>query len=1223
MMQEPTTHNLEPAKRPRLRTLALWVVGCGLWVVGCGSSASASFVYETETEFLASGRFNADGIPDVLVLDKHTGNARVGFQNADGALMWSAPRATGVENASGCAVGRFLDEQLDSAAVTAPIFNRLHYMRLSGAGESPVSDISPGIGPRTLVALARPFAIPGSAQDHLLVASSFNDPPSERLHVKLFLSGASASAAEFGRFDRPNALQLTTNGPTFAVGLVRGASNDTLRIWQFTNATPGVLATLSNLPPGSDYVFGTFNGEPLPRFWFYVPGQSNVTVRALLASGTGFTFGAPVSVAFTSVVHRVYYVSHGTHGSAMVQFGDGVRGVRLPAGVPQVAAKYSVGGGVTGLVPLSDGRFALLSAPAGIASSVSAQVIAFDGANYTQLSASELSPIANRNTRANVWLFIAEPFVNAEPGLIASVSAPDWSSGVTGLPGAINVRVETDSGTASGLGSPATNNVGAPPQGVNFAVPDQYREDISFFTYAAPKPAEPVGVTINPPPGSYGGPINISFTTVNPTDQVHYRVSPVHTWQTYSAPFLLTNDATIEFYGRQPSTGFRAQLQFASYAMGNAIVPPEPPANLPDSGNTNQPPYVNPNPVYVSANGTVFYGRRSALAETLGLLGPTPYLHFTNSPFHNANFDYFHLEDFEDGAFNTPGATPSVGWMVANPGGSTDSVDPGGRSYYSNGRTNLTVTFNAAVLGGKLPTHAGIVWTDVGNVTSGLFGRGNVIFTARDASGVSLGTVVGVNLGDGSSVASQTEDRFFGVAHPDGISSISITMTNSGDWEIDHVQYGHLGDAAYRGSIWAINLDGSGETFITTGVRPRVSRDGHYMSFVRVNDPAPNRRSLWLRNLITGSERRLRNSSERIVGHDWRPDNSSLIFDDNCFFWSIGLAGEPAQLPLASDCRQAAPAVNPVDGRVAFQVTFPGSIGLYLAPPDMSSRQNLGVNIISPRWPAWSPDGQSLVVANDPSISPALGAGRDLWVVKLGPAQTNVHQITALGANGAFPNGAVWSHDGRGLVGAGRIGGVNGLWVIPLSPDLSTCHCPPRLLPTSPGDDIEFAGSVIGGPVNISYANLGLFIRQEPDAVVVYWSTNYHGFALQATIGVPAAGWSDVSGPYYRAGPYFEFREPRASLSQQKYFRLHYPGELVLVPDLTLSFRVESGNQAVFNWPQNYVGYVLESATNMSPPVLWTPLGDSYVITNGVFEYRKPIPGPHPAEFFRLRGPLQ
>ena len=48
-----------------------------------------------------------------------------------------------------------------------------------------------------------------------------------------------------------------------------------------------------------------------------------------------------------------------------------------------------------------------------------------------------------------------------------------------------------------------------------------------------------------------------------------------------------------------------------------------------------------------------------------------------------------------------------------------------------------------------MPTHAGIVWTDVGIVTSGSTGHGNVIFSARDANGVSLGTQVAINLGDG------------------------------------------------------------------------------------------------------------------------------------------------------------------------------------------------------------------------------------------------------------------------------------------------------------------------------------------------------------------------------------------------------------------------------------------------------------------------------------------
>ncbi|MCX6911464.1 MAG: hypothetical protein NT167_00080, partial [Verrucomicrobia bacterium] len=66
-------------KRFPLLLLLLWSVPAAL----------ASFVYETDTEFISSGDFNGDGLLDVLVLDKATGNARVGCQNNLGAINWS------------------------------------------------------------------------------------------------------------------------------------------------------------------------------------------------------------------------------------------------------------------------------------------------------------------------------------------------------------------------------------------------------------------------------------------------------------------------------------------------------------------------------------------------------------------------------------------------------------------------------------------------------------------------------------------------------------------------------------------------------------------------------------------------------------------------------------------------------------------------------------------------------------------------------------------------------------------------------------------------------------------------------------------------------------------------------------------------------------------------------------------------------------------------------
>ena len=193
----------------------------------------------------------------------------------------------------------------------------------------------------------------------------------------------------------------------------------------------------------------------------------------------------------------------------------------------------------------------------------------------------------------------------------------------------------------------------------------------------------------------------------------------------------------------------------------------------------------------------------SATAASAALLGPTPYLSSTDSPFSGGSFTYFHLENFEDGLLNTPGAIGNG--ISTSPGGSTDSVDAddgatdgsgqAGRSYYSNFATSsFEFSFSAAILG-ALPTHACIVWTDVGQVSLGTLGFGGVTFEAFDENGDSLGVIGPNTLGDGAVTGATTEDRFYGATNATGISRIVISMNNSTDWEVDHLQYGLTADA--------------------------------------------------------------------------------------------------------------------------------------------------------------------------------------------------------------------------------------------------------------------------------------------------------------------------------------------------------------------------------------------------------------------------------------------
>lgn len=192
---------------------------------------------------------------------------------------------------------------------------------------------------------------------------------------------------------------------------------------------------------------------------------------------------------------------------------------------------------------------------------------------------------------------------------------------------------------------------------------------------------------------------------------------------------------------------------------------------------------------------------------------PLPYWAFNNpsagsaiSPFSPVRFTYFHLEDFEDGALNTPGVTVSEFATTNITIGFSDSVDGDdgvidgqGRgnssSLFSNLRTSsFTFNFSANALGGQLPTHAGIVWTDIGRNGGGTPRSGdllnNTLFEAFGPLGESLGVIGPFSLGDESISRTTSEDRFFGVVNQNGISSIRLSMPGKNNWEVDHLQYG-------------------------------------------------------------------------------------------------------------------------------------------------------------------------------------------------------------------------------------------------------------------------------------------------------------------------------------------------------------------------------------------------------------------------------------------------
>jgi hypothetical protein len=374
-----------------------------------------------------------------------------------------------------------------------------------------------------------------------------------------------------------------------------------------------------------------------------------------------------------------------------------------------------------------------------------------------------------------------------------------------------------------------------------------------------------------------------------------------------------------------------------------------------------------------------------------------------------------------------------------------------------------------------------------------------------------------------------------------GPVQVSFTTLNPSDG----VRY-RLGTNA----IWAINLDGSGETYITTGARPRVSRDGQWLAFLREGNPFNNQGNLWVRHLASGQESRLfvsnpnpQANTNTLICYDWDLTETNRVFDYDNLFWQLRLDGSVSQFPIGSNYNQGAPAVSPVDGRGAFMSLYPGNAAIFLTPADLSSEQLLLSYPYGPREPAWSPDDQCFAFA-DGFVSPLVDGGRNLWVADLASSNAALFQITAFTDNtSGFLHGAQWAPSGEALVGAGSIHGTNGIWVIPLNADCMCSDGPLVLLPTSPGDPIDFVGSIVAASAPQSVVAPGLFIRLDPDAAVIYWSAAYLGFTLETTMDLsPLITWTVLPGPYAFDSYFYSYSVPLAGLLDKQSFRLHYTG---------------------------------------------------------------------------------
>ena len=219
----------------------------------------------------------------------------------------------------------------------------------------------------------------------------------------------------------------------------------------------------------------------------------------------------------------------------------------------------------------------------------------------------------------------------------------------------------------------------------------------------------------------------------------------------------------------------------------------------------------------IVAAAAVVFSATSLHAETT-FYGPTPSLRAADSPFDLSGLgSTFWLEDFEDGALNTPGVSHFEGRLpVPQPGVFTDSVDSddgfidgfgndghsattGVYTCTDNRCWGATILYFDAQALGALPTAVGLALTDSS--------PGDTIqFGTVDVDGQPLSFITFPAPGNASHRGETAEDVFFGMVDKRGIGGVIISSAPFGGVEFDHLQYGRYVPEPSAGWLLGISL---------------------------------------------------------------------------------------------------------------------------------------------------------------------------------------------------------------------------------------------------------------------------------------------------------------------------------------------------------------------------------------------------------------------------------
>jgi hypothetical protein len=557
----------------------------------------AAWVYESTNEFFSAADLDGDGRADLVVVDKASGDYRLGYQLAPGAFAWAGPRASGIENVTGFSIGRMTNSGGQDLLFTSLAANRINLLRANQTNVAglPHSVYLPSIGPSLVVTLDIGGAGNNPALDDVLAATDWNASPQFQLHtLRNGPAGFSPLVDDFTSFrlSLGNRVRLKSTQPWMAAAIGRSGLN-VLWLIDVSTGDPNITHTATGL--GSNvrgFVAGFFNNSSLLKF-LIVRGDAptSLILRPILESTPGtFSFGGSVTFTFTNRVEQVIASAEAPEDKLLIIHDGGQRagfyqfdGTNMPVLIHLVTA--GPGETFTGAGPQSAGNFVLFSGRDGATTTTFFQAWNWNGSTYTAGASGELPLLTRLSAPGNVFFFSGEPFVTNAPILLRTVNARDWSIQLDGLPGAATAQSESFANPSNGLRNPLPVVLGPPPSGTTHSLYNQYRNPISLFGHGPASGDTVADVSFTPEPGAFASGVSVTLRPNAANAQAHYRLDNAGAWTPYTTPLRLFKTTTIQAYATAPSGGAKSRIKTANYTITT------PPDEL-DSDGDGVPDYV-------------------------------------------------------------------------------------------------------------------------------------------------------------------------------------------------------------------------------------------------------------------------------------------------------------------------------------------------------------------------------------------------------------------------------------------------------------------------------------------------------------------------------------------------------------------------------------------------------------------------------------------------------